>query len=102
MPITATNVRIRGNRGRRQMSAPVSGHDRARPRRLLRADCVAKVVLRPLRQIKERGSLNMLFKFIKRPNAAYLDSDRPLHRTDGDFLRAEPCALQYQQATARS
>jgi hypothetical protein len=32
--------------------------------------------LAPLRQIKERGSLNLLFKFIKRPNAAYLDSDR--------------------------
>jgi universal stress protein family protein len=25
--------------------------------------------LAPLRQIKERGSLNLLFKFIKRPNA---------------------------------
>jgi hypothetical protein len=49
--------------------------------------------LAPLRQIKERGSLNVLFKFIKRPNAAYLDSDRPLHRTDRDFLWAEPCGL---------
>ncbi len=49
--------------------------------------------LAPLRQIKERGSLNVVFKFIKRPNAPYLDSDRPLHRTDGDFLRAEPSAL---------
>ncbi len=45
--------------------------------------------LAPLRQIKGRDSLNVVFEFIKRPNARYLDSDRPLHRTDGDFLRAE-------------